>query len=78
MIPIEKDARETSHRSSMTSWQRKELIRVLSMDMYGYTMTDLACLTDPELHLQWLAECRYVSVNKAPLLIKDNENTLED
>lgn len=44
------------HTSTMTSYQRGELIRILSV---FHKIEDLAKLTDPELHELWITDCEY-------------------
>jgi len=59
-----------THKTTMTSEQRKELIRVLMFKQPKNYIEKLAELTDFELHLQWLCECRYADV-KSPIPLKE-------
>ena len=50
------------HNTTMTSIQRKELIRILSTGPFTdntISIKDLAEKTDVELHELWLIECEY-------------------
>ena len=47
------------HTTTMTSHQRKELIRILSTPLMGHDLMDLAEKTDAELHELWLIDCEY-------------------
>ena len=44
------------HNSTMTSFQRSELIRILRV---FHNIEELAVLTDTELHGLWLDDCEY-------------------
>jgi len=44
------------HKTTMTSFQRGELIRILGTFS---KIEELAILTDIELHEKWLVECEY-------------------
>jgi hypothetical protein len=48
--------RNKAHNSTMTSYQRKELFRILKM---FHRIEELAVLTDPELHELWIKDCEY-------------------
>ena len=47
------------HETTMTSHQRKELIRILSAPFMEHDIKDLAEKTDAELHELWLIDCEY-------------------
>ncbi len=47
------------HSTTMTSHQRKELIRILSAPIMEHDLKDLAEKTDAELHELWLIDCEY-------------------
>jgi len=47
------------HTTTVTSYQRKQLIRILSAPIMGYDIMELAEKTDVELHELWLVECEY-------------------
>jgi hypothetical protein len=44
------------HNSTMTSYQRSELVRILKM---FHSIEELVTLTDPQLHELWLEDCEY-------------------
>lgn len=54
------------HKTSMTQEQRKELIRIITMDFSegspSYTKEEAAGMTDRQVHLAWLVLCAYISV----------------
>jgi len=50
---------DNRHETTMSHGQRKMLIHTLSQGPSPHDMRQLAELTDAELHLQWLAECKY-------------------
>lgn len=47
------------HSTTMTPHQRAELIRILSVPLMEHDLTKLACMTDEELHEQWIIDCDY-------------------
>lgn len=49
------------HETTMTPYQRSELIRTLKNT---WPMEKLACLNDRQLHQQWLANCEYKPYDK--------------
>ncbi|KKK97379.1 hypothetical protein LCGC14_2653320 [marine sediment metagenome] len=52
------------HTTTMSPWQRNELVRILRM---SWSFEELAVLTDTQLCDQWMAQCEYVPAEKAPL-----------
>jgi len=48
--------KQNKHETTMTSYQRKELIRILKV---FNPIKELAIMTDTELHEKWLVECEY-------------------
>lgn len=53
----------SEHQSTMTQHQRMELVRILSapVPVPGMTITELASLTDRQLHLTWEHVCGYIT-----------------
>lgn len=47
------------HKTTMTSFQRKELVRILKP---WHKIEDLVLKTDPQLHELWLIDCEYPNV----------------
>ena len=64
---------DKSHKTTLTSKQRKMLVHSLSQ---FHDMKDVAELTDREIHLQWMAECEYCPKEFAtlPLVIEEEED----